>query len=267
MAVRGLRNSLLSLVPNWLSNRPGLNTGFKWLYVMALMGDCMLEAALEGVRASWPGKGTPDALPYIAQGRGLVQGETESNTAFEARLIAWRTTWQNAGSDEILALMIQSYLGNDPTVTIVNRAGVWVTAAPGGMTSMTTAAWNWDGTSGTDTYSAAQVAGWWSDIWIIVYPCEWAIEPTTSGTLDAAHGIDHMVTPSPTVDAILGLVRTWKGAHTFVRAIIWTYSATAFTPANPTADGNYGNWYKMVNGVAVQSRNTSARYWEPGGGG
>lgn len=270
MAVRALRNALLSIVPNWLSNRPGLNNGFKILYTAALMGDCMIEAGLEGVRASWPGKGTPTALPYIGQGRGIIQGEAETNDHYAGRLRGWLATWENAASAEILAQQIQNWLGNNPVVRVVDRAGNWVIANTDGTTTFLQSAWDWDSQSGWDTASPATVAGWWSDIWIIVYPCEWPKTPVHLPLvpLDPKTGIGHQVVPSQ-VSTILGLVSTWKGAHTFVRAIIWTYTSTSFNPqaVGVMPDGTYGNWYKMVNGVAVQARDTDSRYWEPLRGG
>lgn len=274
MAIRGLRNALNSIVPNWLSNRPGLNTGFKVLYTFALMADVLLEQGLEGLRAPWPGKGTFSALPLIGQSRGLVQGENELESHFAARLVAWLTTWQNAGSSEVLAQQIQAYLQNNPTVRIVDRAGNWVIVNPDGTVTFTTAAWNWDNVNGTDDSPPAITANWWSDLWIIVYPSEWAIQPILAGggtELDQANGIGQVVAPT-SVSAILNLVSTWKGAHTWVRAIIYTYVATTFTPGGVIMpDGTYGNWYKIVqsglDSLAVQSRDTASRYWEPNGGG
>jgi hypothetical protein len=40
---RLLRSAIKSLVPNWLSNVPGLNVGFKVLWSMALVGDVIIE--------------------------------------------------------------------------------------------------------------------------------------------------------------------------------------------------------------------------------
>lgn len=281
MAIRGLRNSLNSIVPNWLSNRRGLNVGFKVLYTFALMGDVLLEQGLEGLRAPWPGKGTPSALPLIGQSRGLVQGETETEVSFATRLRAWLTTWMNAGSTEILAQTIQSYLGNTPTVRIVDRAGQWVIVDPSGNITLTSSNWNWDGVNGHDDQPASVTAGWWSDIWIVVYPAEWAVQPIQvdgshtpdpNAVLDPAHGIGQAVTPS-TASAILSLVSTWKGAHVWVEAIIYTYVSSTFNPlvAGIMPDGTYGNWYKLttsgVDSVSVQSRDTASRYWEPSQGG
>jgi hypothetical protein len=277
MSQRGLRDLLKSIVPNWLSDRAGLNSGFKVLYTIALMGDCMIEAGLEGVRASWPGKGTPTALPLIGQSRGIAQGEAESIASYAKRLRAWLQTWDNAGSSEVLAQSIQSYLGNNPLVRIVDRSGNWVTANTDGTTTFVPAGtaawtWNWDGTSNPER------AGWWSDLWIIVYPTEWAITGATLSSLvgiwgtSTGVGTGHAV-PRTAVDAILGLVQTWKGAHTWVEAIVWSYDAALFDPASSNAgnpDGNWGYWSKISGNTRVASRTGSAdgtvRYWIPTNG-
>lgn len=282
MSVRGLRDGLKAIVPNWLANRPGLNIGFKFLYVIALMGDVMLEVALQGVRASWPGRGTNTALALVGQGRGILRGESETNRSYAARLRAWLTTWENAGSAEVLAQQIQAYLANTPIVRVVDRSGNWVTAnADGTTTFQVDTTWNWDGVSNPER------AGWWSDLWIIVTPSEW---PVYAGGLEdpafeaawgttTGFGLGHEV-PRAAVDAILGLVHAWKGAHTWVEAIIFSSNPALFQPGhlgvvgNP--DGTWGKWSKNVQGVQTPARTTvieasigggTVRYWEPAGGG
>jgi hypothetical protein len=286
MSVRGLRDGLKAIVPNWLANRPGLHVGFKFLYSIALMCDVMLEVALEGIRATWPGKGTNTALALVGQGRGILRGENESNSSYATRLRAWLTTWQNAGSAEVLAQQIQAYLGNNPVVRVVDRSGNWVTAnADGTTTFQVDTAWDWDSVSNPER------AGWWSDLWITVTPSEWPVY--AGGLADPAFvaawgtttgfGLGHEV-PRASVDAILNLVHTWKGAHTWLVAIIWILPANGFGPlfvpgnlgltGNP--DGRWGNWSYNVSGVQRPIRTTapgltsgsgSVRYWVPSEGG
>lgn len=279
---RGLRDGLKSYVPRWLSNRAGLNAGFKVLFAIAIVCDAMIQIALDGLRAAWPGRGSPDALPLVAQSRGLLQGEAETNDAFAGRLRGWLTTWLNAAATRVLAQEIQAYLGNTPTVRIVSRAGLWVTVAPDG--TVTTlqpgaAAWSWDWDSTSNPERNAVGAPWWSDIWIIVTPCEWPITGTalTSlvgkwGTYNGV-GTGHAV-PRAAVDAIRQLVATWKGAHTWLEAIIWSYDATLFDPTLVNAgnpDGTWGYWTKISTGTRVPARTGAStgtvRYWIPAKGG
>ena len=294
---RGIRHALTSMVPNWLSNRPTLNVGFRSLYALAMVFDFLVEMMLQGVYAAMPGKGTSTALPFIGASRGILQGLTESNTSFAVRLRNWLTFWYNAGSAEVMAQMIQSFLPNNPVVRIVDRAGNWVTANQDGTTTFARdPLWNWDSVSNPER------AGWWSDIWVIVYPDPWiswetGVNPAQfpdgwtnplantqwqSGGPQGV-GIGHNV-PRIAVDGILSIVSTWKGAHTYVVAMIFTTIAGLFKPGastNPGApDGTWGQWgkYNAGTGTYVPSRTRElnivgpgyvghARYWTPLNGG
>jgi hypothetical protein len=269
------RNSWVG--PNWLA-KPW---SARFLYSCLKILDQLMEVLYQGVAAPFPGFGTPTALPYIGQSRGLTQGEGESDAKYAARLIKWLDTWANAGSDEVLAQSIQEYLGNTPTVRIVNRAGFWVTANPDGTISyQTDTAWNWDGVSNPER------AGNWSDLWIVVTPAEWTVYPAISDTSWRSawgnangFGLGHEVTRA-TVDTVRALVRQWKGPHTNIVAIIWVFPANANPPlfvpghlggaGNP--DGRWGSWSYNVNGTQVPIRTTapaissgggSVRYWTP----
>lgn len=280
---RNLRDALTSIVPNWLANRPGLNTGFKVLWAMALMCDVLIEVALQGLRAAWPGKGTSTALPLVGQSRGLIQGPNEPDASFAAWCRAWLTTWFNAGSAELLAQNIQRYLtpssGPLPVVRVVDRQGQWVTAnADGSTTFQVDTAWNWDSVSNPER------ASWWGDIWIVIVPSPYAVYANLaawSGVWGVPNstGLGHAV-PQSDVDNILSTVSTWKGLHNYVQAIIWTTNTVLFVPGSLSASGNpdgtWGTWSKVVNGVQVPARNASpsvgqgggsVRFWEPAKGG
>lgn len=278
MSLRGFRDGLAAIVPKWLANRPGLKWGYSFLFAMAAELDGMMEGTLEGVESWWPGYGgRADNLAMHGRSRGLIQGEAESTQSFAARLIGWLQTWENAGSDQVLVREIQAYLGNTPMVRLVSRSapgtGQWTTIAPDGTITQARAAWDWDSISNPERNQV--LTPWWSDYWIIVYPCEWAITGSNLASLVPIWGTYNGVgtghaVPRAAVDVILGLVAQWKGAHTFTRAIIYSYDATLFDPANPVAgdpDGTWGLYWKIVAGNVVTTRNNSARYWEPPNGG
>lgn len=283
MGVRGFRSRLLQWGPIWLGNRLGLNTGYKILYSGALVLDIAMKAMIEGVRCWYPGLlvappgqalvDWTSSLQYAARSRGYIQGENESPESFAARMINWRTDWENAGSSEVLAKEIQAYLGNTPTVRIVDRSGFWVSIAPDGTITTANAAWDWDSVSNPER------VGWWSDLWIILYPCEWPISGTQLSDLVGlwgtytGYGTGHQV-DRVAVSAIQQLVAQWKGAHSFVEAILWSYDATLFVPGTPALgdpDGTWGNWAKEVAGALVPARTGASdgrvRYWTPDGGG
>lgn len=263
----GFRDAIRRYVPAWLSDRPQSNrtVGFRFLWSMALVLDGMMEYLVRGLQASWPGLGTSTALPLIARSRGMIRGENESDTAFATRLQAWLDKWRSAGSAEAIARAIHEYCANHPRVRIVTRGGYWVTLAQDGTITRTQAAWNWDGTSHPER------ASWWSEIWIIVYPTQWAHTPGVLGDpgevwgIADGLGIGHDVRPTP-YEELRGLVMQWKSAHTKVRAIVWTSDAALFDPAVPGSlpNGTWGAWGTTGAGARVASgRNLSTcRYWE-----
>lgn len=267
MSNRQIRFDLASRVPRWLSNRVGLNTGFKLLYTLALVCDGLFEGVVQGVCAAFPGLGTPSALPLIGRSRNLVRGEADTDATYGAKLQAWRAAWKGCGSSIGLALQIQRFLGNTPTVRVVSRAQEWVSVDPTGAVTITTAPWDWD------SNAVPSRAADWSDIWIIVYACEWT---QTGATLAALVGLwgshnglgfGHLV-GRKAVDTILSLVATWKGAHTRVRAIIWSYDATWFVPGGSPAklpNGHWGFWGDPTNNYLTARRHDVGRYWEPNG--
>ena len=287
----GWRVSLLDVIPNWQTQRPNAVVGFRWLWSMILPLDVTVENTLQAINDWAPGSpdSTVTALPLIAQSRGLLQGEAESNANFAARLRNWRTNglavappatpqvWNQTGKTELLAQHIQQYLGNNPLVRVIQRLystsgapqALYVTANTDGTTSVVTANWDWDSVLGwTDdkqTYSGATCRTFWSDTWIVVYPGEWSI----AGIIAPLTG---QQVPHVAADAIRRLVAQWKGIHTFVRAIIFSYNALLFDPATPShagnPDGTWGNWAKDDgSGNQIVSRTIlNVRYWIPATG-
>lgn len=283
---RGLRDGLRTFIPIWLQDRPGFRNGYKFLYVVALVCDIFVTWLVQAVYSWFPGYslGIPPgsgldastALPLLATSRGILQGPTEPNATFAQRLVGWIDDWEASGSSEILVEMIQSFIGGVPMVRIVDRAGNWVTIDSSGNITKTSGAWNWDEVDDWERDS------WWSDLWIIVYPTPWAITGTTLASLvpvwgdyNAATqvGTGHAVPPLY-VDGILSILSTWKGAHTFCAAILWSYDDTLFVPGSPVSgdpDGTWGRWAKLVGGVLVPARTGASdgrvRYWVPNLGG
>jgi hypothetical protein len=272
MSQRGIRDALRSIVPNWLANRLGKNTGFKFLWSAALMADVMVQALLEGTRAALPGKGTPTALSYIGQGRGILRGPTEGDASYTARLQSWLTSWQNAGSDEVMLEMMQAFIGGDPSTSvmpvmrIITRAGLFTSIDSAGFTSQAVdVSWNWD-----TIYNPERV-GYWSDFWIVVYissarwpeyssltDTNWVNAWGNAGT-HRQWGLGFEITRIY-VDGLSSILATWKGAHTYCQGIIFTSDASLFIPGslgvggNP--DGKWGNYSKYSGGVQVSARTT-----------
>lgn len=273
MGTKGIRGALAALVSGmpWLANKPSGNVGFSTMWASALLLDGMIETARQGLQIAWPGKGDASGLVQIGKTRGILQGIGESNSAYAARLRAWLDTAQNMGSDFDLAGAIQAYLQTDQIVRIVDRSGNWTSLHPDGTWSYVTGVpLNWDTTSNPER------SGDWSDIWIVAYDVPSTDFPTYAGISPFAGwiwgtgmnpngwGTGHRCTRA-NVAAISQIVANRRGAHTRLRAIIWSYDATLFDPANPGSlpTGTWGEWGTTVSGVRVQSRSSSARYWIP----
>ncbi|MDQ2783208.1 MAG: hypothetical protein M3Y26_11850 [Actinomycetota bacterium] len=265
-ASRRFRDEIRSYVPAWLSDRhaakPELSAGFRFLWAMAAPLDAAIDVLMQGLRAAQPGQGTPTALALIGRSRGIIRGQGETDASYSGRLTGWLDRWRIAGTAEAIARSIQEYCANHPRVRIVTRSGVWVTLETNGTITRTTAAWNWDGTSNSER------AGYWSELWVIVYPTPWSTTQKWGdgrkwGGRDGALG--HFVARQD-VDALRGLIAQWKSAHTKIRAVIWTSDSALFDPAVPASnpDGTWGEWGIQGNGPRVAStRNiTTCRYWE-----
>lgn len=279
MSVRGFRDGLASYVPKWLSNRLGQNFGYKLLFSIMALFDAQMESVTQGTFAAFPGYGgRSDSLPYIGRSRGLIRGEAETDAAYALRLRAWIDTWINVGWEETLARFIQTYLGNTPAVTIITRGpdvtthqAHWTLLDNSGNVTRTTATWDWDSVSNADRNQVSTPD--WSDMWIVVTPCEWPITGTQLSDLVGVWGNTNPVTevgtghavPRAALDAILLLCAQAKAAHAFIRCIIWSYDATWFQPGGPSGklpNGEYGDWAQKDNSY-LAARSPLHRYWTP----
>lgn len=266
------RDSIAKLVPWWLSDRrlqSGKWTGYRFLWSIAAYLDSLVEATLQALRAPWPDQGTPTALPMIARSRGILRGQADTDATFAAKLIKWLDKWAYAGSARQLAIEIHEYLGNAPMIRIIQRPKIgaggisrWETCSSTGVITVTNAAWDWDSISNPER------AGNWSELFIVIYPTQWAFSGNWGdGRLWGARnsGIGHRATRQER-DAVHALISQWKSAHTLIRSVIWTSDPTLFDPTAPLTcpDGTWGQWGGQGNGSRTASgRNTtSCRYWE-----
>jgi len=264
-AARQLRDQLRDFLPWWLSDRHysnGKTVAFRYLWTMVAVLDTYVEVAASGLQAAWPGRGTPTALPYIGRTRGILRGLADTDDEYAAKLRMWLEKWARAGSQEQLAIELHEYLANHPRVRIVNRAGHWVTVNEDGSIETAQATFDWDSISNPER------AGFWSEMWIIIYPQGYANRSGTLGDLtgDDGYGLGLMI-PQQHTDAVKTLLSTWKSEHSKVRAVIWTSDGAIFDPTSTTSlpDGQWGMWSMNVGGHQVLShRNTATcRYLEP----
>lgn len=279
---RNVRNAIKSFVPNWLSDQPVLNIGFSVLFIIALTCDFFIEQLFQGVLAALPGQGDPTTLAYIGRSRGLIRGLSETDASYIARLIGWLGLWNVAGGAETLVLLIQAYLGNNLVVRLVDRAGNFVTAnADGTTTKIKDINWDWD--SGiAATYGQPSRVSFWGDTWLIVYTTDgrWPVYTSRSdpaflaawGTYNGL-GSGHQV-PRAAVDGVYQILASFKGAHTWMVALMFTDDTTQFVPLFlGFPDGQEADWSREIAGVRTPDRTTATggghyiRYWIPPFGG
>ena len=262
------RETLRRYVPPWLSDRPGLSVGFRFLYALAAICDGGMQWLVEGIRARFPEVATPTALPLLGRDRRIIRGPEETDAGYATRLIPWLDVWRVAGSAEALTSQLQAFLfPGHPMVRIVTRGGLWHTLTPGAAVQVVQSQpnnWDWD--SLTHPENATR----WGDFWIIVYEPHY---PTDGRWGDGTSfwGEDKVFgqnTSKANAAALRALVKQWKPAGTRCVNIIFAYNASSFDPAAaPGAagmpDGRWGFWSKLDgSGNKVRSRRADARYWE-----
>ena len=84
--------------------------GGRYLYILGMAMDLLLEKQNQGMRAHMPGAGTTTANGYLAQDRVLVQGPGESTAAFTLRLQEAFEAWEIAGTRVSVLEQLQAYL-------------------------------------------------------------------------------------------------------------------------------------------------------------
>ncbi len=268
VAVR-FRDAFKAFVVGWLSDRPGQGdgktAGYRYLWSLIAPLDAASEFMAQALQAPWPGVGTPTALPLIGRSRGMIRSQLETDDEYAARLVTWLDRSRDLGSMLSSARALHEYLGNRPRVRVYNRAGACLEMAEttGAVTRYEagTTAWDWD------SVSHPERAGYWWDIWACVYPRQWADSLPLGSVrpLGDMFGIGCVNTVEER-DALAGLVKQHKSAHSHMRAIIFTTDETLFDPTSPGTqpDGEWGAWSGRGGGSrTVSHRNTtSCRYLE-----
>lgn len=262
-----IRDQLRSWLPWWLQDRhlsSGKSSGYRFLWVIVATLDVIAEWIIQGLQAAWPGQGTPTALSYIGNSRGIVRGIADTDDDYAARLRRWLDKWANAGTAKQLSEELHEYFGARPRVRVVNRNGAWATCNTDGSFSFATQAFDWDSVSNPSR------AGFWSELFVIVYTTEFgdagnwgAGDGQTWGALD---GFGHGNTLNQRT-AAQQIIANFKAARSHVRAIVFTSDNTLFDPATPASlpDGNWGQWSDPATSSprAPSSRiTTTCRYWE-----
>lgn len=170
----GLYDIARSVFAGWINDPARAHWG-RYIDVMALTVDVLVELVDEVVTASRPGQveldGVPnlggywsvDALKFIGEDRLVFRGLAETSGHYAERLRKYRDNWRLAGTvvgllDELAGALTWSG-GGPPLLRMVSSAGVWWTREPDGTYRMQTTTGKGfsldpDGTCAPDTTTA-----------------------------------------------------------------------------------------------------------------
>ncbi|NUP11211.1 MAG: hypothetical protein HOW73_34630 [Polyangiaceae bacterium] len=260
MAGVGFRHLIVEAAPPRL-RRPW---GEKFLYSFGLALDGIMDWAIEGMRARYPDKGPPDALPLIGRDRKILRGFAEPADAYRARLKRWLDDHRFRGNAFALLQQIRAYLTGYPVrIRCVNDRGSWQTINPDGSYEVHRKQGNWDWDGRFPLLARTR-------FWVIIYPLAtgvWTNEGTwgdgarwgDAGTWGTSATVEQ-------VNSIRQLVAEWKPMGTRCPYIIVAFDENSFDPTDPAGDplpdGDWGNYMHLVGGVAQPSRLKTARYWK-----
>ena len=248
-----------SISPSWLLGP----VGSRYRYSMSVMYDTLADGMGYAIRAGLPEYAPPDALPYFAQDRLIIQGPSEPAASYIQRLVQWLDLWRHAGSSMSIMLAALGYVSpatpevlmvqsaKDGSVTSWQTYQAGVEPFPRGQTNPTPPAtqtiapanWAWDGLS--QPYYAPWMR-WRS--WLVIF--------SLSGT----------PWPAPT--------KTWATGGSFTLSVVsdpvyGTKYVNGGTPGSAGAntfswgDGTCWGW----GGTVAQAAGLTAiaRQWKSGG--
>lgn len=248
--------------PRWLVDDDDESTRIQ--YSLDLVLDAAMRRTYLGMLARYPDAaaelGIEGALEAIGRDRRTLRGlGPETDASYATRLKRWLHDAKKRGSPFMLMQKLQEYIAAGSSFRTVDARGNWFSRSATGVETYTlnTGNWNWDST----VPSSPQ----WARFWVIIYPgTRWSHSANWgSGQLwgDTERTWGTTATPSE-VAGVRGIVADWKPAGTRCQNIIIAFDPASFNPASPEPDGTWGKPHKVVAGVHVPSRLTTADYWD-----
>lgn len=216
-------------------------------YTAGLMIDVLAQWAIEGVKASMPGIGTPTANPMNGRDMGMEQGPTEPDADFAIRLQGSVDEHRRGGSPAVLLDQIAAFLSPKQwPIRLVSNSGVWHEYDYGtGLTTKTIVGsnWNWDGLTTRwhrgwvviDASSAEQVG-------MFAVPVRGT--GLKRGTGQVRGGAPSARAWAQGLKRVIGSGTLGKPANVYVEHIIVIFDPTLFARTNtspPNPDGEYGD--------------------------
>jgi hypothetical protein len=263
-----IRTTLERYLPPWMCAKilAGKVGWAKFWYSIALLADVGIEHNVQGLNASFPGLGTPTALPYSGRDRMIRRGIDETDESYGARQVEWLDTWRGAGNPYAIMLAVQRYCTPSvPKLRIVNESGTWYTLNADGTTEIeqTWGAVNWDWDDQSLPTRCWMIlysdAGPWEEGPTVADPALWGGAVGTAG-----YTVGTTATPDQ-VSTVRAIVDEFKSAGDRFEWIIIAFDPASFDPAAaPGAPLPDGTWRFHGDGASSRQRSrlATARYWK-----
>lgn len=220
------RDYLTRLVPPWLQRAVGVL--FLGEHGDAL--DDLATKAKDATEAAFVASCATDALPYHGLARSLPRWPDETESAHRARLLAAWDTWATAGTRE----------GPLEEGGTYGLTGMLEAALPGVTVQVK---------AFRDPYLGPLRRGYWSEFWVVLSGTSWTRRAWGTGTYGDGGTWGSSATHAQ-VEAIKGIVRTFKAAHEWCPAIVVVFAGRTW--------GDGSTW----GGVGVEWDATAdALYW------
>jgi hypothetical protein len=211
-------------------------------YAEGTVMDGLADWAMDGVKASMPGVGTPEALYLCGRDMQIDRGPNETDAHYATRLQRAVDSHRVKGSGpELCRQMLAWFSPSTSTpIRLVSNSAVWhsINTTTEVVTKTVAANWTWDALVSTNWWRGwviidSSVGPWNIDLW--GDPGNWGDGGVWGSNMSVAD-----------VTALQRILDRWKPAH-ITGYIIITFSATYFevadaSPPNPNGTSDTSAW-------------------------
>lgn len=238
----GFRDSIIEISPPFLKEEGGTAEGVQYSEGLSLDG--VGDWAIDGVKASMPGVGTPDADYLIGRDMQIDRGPNETDAHYEARLRGAVDSHRIKGSGPELCRQLLAWF-SPSTLTplrLVSNSAVWheINTTTEVVTKTVVGTnWDWDSYTATRWHRGwvildSSAAPWTRDAW--GDPGNWGDGGTWGSNATTGD-----------VAALRRIVDRWKPGHITCLNIIVIFSSTLFertdaSPPNPSGTSDTPAW-------------------------
>lgn len=260
--VDNFRNTIAVIVPPWLDGK----FGKRLMYAFGTTVDALMDLYMEGVKARFPGEGTPDALPYIGNDRIIVRGFDEPDDSFVARLVRWLDSHRVNGTPGARLRQLRGYF----TPHALRIRNVFVTAQAAHVAvwhsllesvdidgtleliKTTPENWNWDGLfKGARFWTLLYVTGIFTDDG----------DHNDPGDHNDGGHVGSSATGAQ-IATVKKLISFWRGAHAHSYYTLIVFDDSLFDPTGSGANYPDGHWDLWSEGGGLPNRPAGVEFWE-----